>query len=294
MGTLTNEYYIKAFMKFSKGIQNFWFVIGEFIFNGLVVLLAVFWFSGWNFSKLLSFPSVIGVIISFSLIVFPLIWFLPYLKSQMLQAMPDEWQFKVGVIADYPQLDLAWLQQQTNDLESLGFVQLMDCKVEVGTGFTRCFAHPQQYCFAEIGQYWPETGEKNIYHCTIFSLLDRDWAIGEINREVNQNDGIAYIWRHPKHIRTYHPNINLDNFFQLHLRLRQQVITDLGITLLTDVSWTEFRNFLQQMTVFQKQTFSRKPLLLAMLEATFFEMNPKSQWLGDYPKEAAKRRANRR
>ncbi len=42
----------------------------------------------------------------------------------------------------------------------------------------------------------------------------------------------------------------------------------------------------------RKQTFRRKSLLLAMLEATLFEINPKSEWLGDYPKVAAKRRAN--
>jgi hypothetical protein len=44
----------------------------------------------------------------------------------------------------------------------------------------------------------------------------------------------------------------------------------------------------------RKQTLKRKNLLLAMLEATLFERNPKSQWLGDYPQEAAKKRANRR
>ncbi|MDM9381872.1 hypothetical protein QUB80_14300 [Chlorogloeopsis sp. ULAP01] len=38
----------------------------------------------------------------------------------------------------------------------------------------------------------------------------------------------------------------------------------------------------------------RKPLLLSILEATLFELNPKSEWLGDYPKEAAKRRAHHR
>jgi hypothetical protein len=183
---------------------------------------------------------------------------------------------------------------QTSTLESLGFVQLMDWKAEPGNGFVRCFAHPQQYCFAEIGQLFNETGEAIAQHSTIFSLLEQDWVIGEINREVCSGDGISYIWRHPKEIRTYSPNLNLDELLETHLRLRQKILVDLGISLLTDVSWSAFCNLEKQSTLRRKQTLKRKNLLLAMLEATLFERNPKSQWLGDYPQEAAKKCANRR
>ena len=79
---------------------------------------------------------------------------------------------------------------------------------------------------------------------------------------------------------------------QSHLRFRQQMLTDLGITVSTDVSWDAYGTLEQQATIFRKQTFRQKNLLLAMLEATLFEINPKSEWLGDYPKVAAKRRAN--
>ncbi|WP_235082972.1 hypothetical protein [Chlorogloeopsis fritschii] len=225
---------------------------------------------------------------------FRLIWFLSHLKSQLLQALPDEWKFEVAVLADYPLLNLSWLREQTSILESLGFVQLMDYKVEPDTGFARCFAHLQHYCLAEICQIFGENGETIVQSISIFSILEQDWVVGAINREVNQNDGIAYIWRHPKKVGTYYPNISLDEFLQAHLRFRQQMLDDLGITVSTDVSWFAFRNLEQQATIYRKQTMRRKPLFLSILEATLFELNPKSEWLGDYPKEAVKRRANHR
>jgi hypothetical protein len=72
------------------------------------------------------------------------------------------------------------------------------------------------------------------------------------------------------------------------------MLIDLGITVSTDVSWEVFRNLQQKSIILCKQIMRRKPLLLSILEATLFELNPKSEWLGDYPKEAAKRRANHR
>ncbi|MDM9381873.1 hypothetical protein QUB80_14305 [Chlorogloeopsis sp. ULAP01] len=141
------------------------------------------------------------------------------------------------MLADYPLLNVSWLGNQTSTLESLGFVQLMDYKVEPGTGFARCFAHPQHYCFAEIGQIFGANGEAIVEHCTVFSIVEQDWVVGAINREVNQNDGIAYIWRHPKKVGTYYQNVSFDEFFQAHLRFRQQILDDLGITVSTDVSW---------------------------------------------------------
>ncbi|QSJ19987.1 hypothetical protein JYQ62_15500 [Nostoc sp. UHCC 0702] len=74
------------------------------------------------------------------------------------------------------------------------------------------------------------------------------------------------------------------------MNFRQQILTNLGITVATDVSWQTYKNLERQATISRKQSFRHKNLLLAMLEATLFEMHPKSEWLGDYPKEAVKRR----
>ena len=85
-------------------------------------------------------------------------------------------------------------------------------------------------------------------------------------------------------------NVNLNQLLQNHLNFRQQILTNLCITVAIDVSWQTYKNLERQATIFRKQSFRHKNLLLAMLEATLFEMHPKSEWLGDYPKEAVKRR----
>ena len=275
-------------MKLSPGIKNFWFIIGNFLFSLVISILALLWYGNWDKHILLSLPFLVGFIVGFFLNLLPFIWFLSNLKSQLLQAMPDEWELNVAVLTDYPLLNFTWLREQTNILESLGFVQLMDYQVKPGNGFARCFTHPQHYCFVEIGQLFLADGEIITSH-TIFSALEQDWAVGAINRPVQNADGIGYTWRNPKHIRTYQPHLNLDELLQSHLNFRQRIITDLGIYVSTDVSWHFYRNMMQQFTVSSKQIFRRKNLILAMLEATLFELNPKSEWLGDYPQAAAKR-----
>ncbi|MFN6567431.1 hypothetical protein [Dendronalium sp. ChiSLP03b] len=281
-------------MKLSKGIQTFWVAVSNYILLGITLFLYLLAGNGWKLTNLLNLPDMIGFTIVIALVIFPLLWFLSNLKLQLLQATPNEWQFKVAVLADYPQLDLGWLQQKTTTLESLGFVQLMDYQVDPGAGFARCFAHPQQYCFAEIGQIFQKNGEVIAINCCVFSILQQDWVVAVINREVNQNDGIPYMCRNSKHVRTYDPNSNLDELLQTHLRFRQQILTNLGITVSTDVSWSAYSNLERQATISRKQSLRRKNLLLSILEATLFEINPKSEWLGDYLKEAAKRRLKNR
>jgi hypothetical protein len=283
-------------MELNKGIKSFWQQIGIYLYSngGIFLFLGFLCWIGWRFSSLMSLPIILGLIIGLSLLLFPLFWWLSDVKSQLLKAFPDTWEPQTALVEDYPQLNLDLLLIQTSTLESLGFVQLMDWKAEPGNGFVRCFAHPQQYCFAEIGQFFNATGESTYSNCTIFSLLEQDWIIGEINREIRSGDGFSYICRYPKEIRTYSPNLNLDELLQTHLRLREKILVDLGISLLTDVSWSAFYNFQKTFVIRFKQTLKRKNLLLAMFEATLFERNPKSQWLGDYPQEAVKKRANSR
>lgn len=277
-------------MKLSKGIKTFWVALSSHILLSLSLFLYFLAANDWRLTNMFSLPDLTGFTLVVALVIFPLLWFLSNLKLQLLQAIPNEWQFQVAVLADYPQLDLSWLQQQTTNLESLGFVQLMDYNVDSGHGFARCFAHPQQYCFAEIGQIFQKNGEAIAINNSIFSLLEQDWIVAVINREVNQNDAIPYIWRHSKHVRTFDPNIDLNELLQNHLNFRNQIITNLGIKVATDVSWQTYKNIEQQATIFRKQSFRRKNLLLAMSEATLFELKPKSEWLGDYPKETVKRR----
>ncbi|MDF0554877.1 hypothetical protein [Kamptonema sp. UHCC 0994] len=76
---------------------------------------------------------------------------------------------------------------------------------------------------------------------------------------------------------------------QKHLEFRQRMIGDLGIKVLTDVSWENYVKIVQESVIYRKRSLKRKNLLLAMIEVTLFELNPKSEWLGDYAKFARQR-----
>ncbi|HEY9597309.1 MAG TPA: hypothetical protein V6D33_06525, partial [Cyanophyceae cyanobacterium] len=267
-------------MKFNQGIRNFWFQVANFWVSSAVTILLAFWWYGWNLATTIAF---------FLFLCF--IWLLIDTKSRLLKALPGEYQFQPAVLEDFPLLNFTWLQQQTTSLESLGFVHLRDYKLGASPSFGRCFAHPQQYCFAEIGQVFKPTGEVVVMQSGIFSQLEQDWALDNINRELNSYDAIAYIWRGNKSVRIYKHHNNLGELLQAHLEFRQRMINDLSITVCTDISWDNFVELGKQSAAVRRQTMRRKNILLAMVEATLFQMNPKTEWLGDYPKMADKRRA---
>jgi len=98
------------------------------------------------------------------------------------------------------------------------------------------------------------------------------------------------LYRNPKVIGIHDPNPRLEEVFQAHLRTRQQIISDLGITVLTDVSWDAYVQFNQNLVAYIKQALTQRNLLVGMIKATLYELNPKPDWFyGDYPAIAARR-----
>ncbi|MBU7582283.1 MAG: hypothetical protein KAF91_05140 [Nostoc sp. TH1S01] len=280
-------------MQLSAGIQQFWIAIASYILLGLSFFLYLLAGNNWQLTNMLSLPDLMGFTLVVAIVIFPLLWYLSNLKCQILHSMPDDVQFQEIVPTNYSQLDIVSLAYYTTILESLGFIHLIDHDIKPGIGFARCFAHPEYYCFAEVGQAFTETGEVIAQNFALFSVLQQDWIVAEINRAINSHDGIAYIWRHPQHIRRYHPNIDIEELLQSHLQFRQQILADLGIHLSTDLSWTAFKAYEKQAIIFRKQAMRRKNLLMAMLEATLFELSPKSEWLGNYLKQAVKNPKNK-
>jgi len=221
--------------------------------------------------------------------------YLHKVKTKMLGRLSHGTTIQPAVTSDFPHIDSAWLQQQTTLLESLGFVHLADYSpnIESTQSFGRCFAHPQHCCFAEIGQLRAGKNHATITHAVIASVFDQDWKLAHINRSTRSTDSISYMWRHPKGIRVFAPTTTLDILLQRHLEFRQKMLLDLGLTVSTDISWCTYLDLEDQSAKYRHATIKRKPLLIAMLEATWFELNPKSEWLGDYPRLAARRSRDR-
>lgn len=262
-------------MKLSNGTENFWSQIRNYLLSsGLTIIVA---FSSYG-------PRVGNIITFFLFLCF--LWLLSDTKSKLLRGLPDEFQYEVANLNDFPLLNFNWLQQQSSELEALGFVRLIDYKLVGGTpGFSRCFSHPESYCYAEVFEVFQATGESFARQTVIGSNLDEGWYLATINREANIKDGISYgFWRNPKSVCTHYPEMSLAELLEKHLTFRQRMIMDLGITVLTDVSWENYVQLQQEWVIYRKRSLRGKIILLAMIEVTQFELNPKSEWLGDYAK----------
>lgn len=260
--------------KLTEGTQNFWSQIRNYLLSSGLTIVIAFLAFGWQGGSITTF---------FLFLCF--LWLLSDTKEKILRGLPDRFDYVPAILQDYPLLSFTWLEQQTQELESLGFVQLIDYTTGANPAFARCFAHPKHYCYAEVCQVFKANGESFSRQAVIFSALEQRWELANINREVNITDSIAYgFWRNAKKIRIYHPISSLDNLLQNHLNWRQRMQTDIGIALLRDISWENYVRLQEDAVADRKQALKKKILLLAMREVTKFELNPKSEWLGDYAK----------
>lgn len=260
-------------MKLSDGVQDFWSKIRGYALCSALTIALAFYFHGWKMASTIAF---------FLLVYF--FWFLSNTKEKLIRALPTDFAYENVTIDDYPLVNFTWFQQKTDELKSLGFDQIMDYKTAKTLGFERCFSHPKYFCYADVSEVFTVDGES--YRNTVISSgLDKGWSLSSNNREVINIDSIAYgLWCNPKNVRTYHPELRLEELFHKHLQMRQRMIDDIGVSLLTDVSWDNYIEKQQKGVIYRKKAFEQKVLLLAMIEVTRFELNPKSEWLGDYAK----------
>jgi hypothetical protein len=263
-------------MSLSNGTQNFWSQVRGYSLSSVLTIGVAVYFYGWK---------IASIITIFLFICF--IWLLSDIKEKLIRSQPDEFKYENTNIQDYPLLNLNWFQNQTNQLELLGFVRIMDYKIPQTSGFARCFAHPVNYCYVEVNELFMATGESVSRNISIISFLEQRWVLSGINQEVSRSiaASIAYgFWRNPRSVRIYYPNLSLEELFHRHLQMRQQMITNIGVSVLTDVSWDNYVNKQQEGTIYRKKSMKQKSLLLAMIDVTKFELNPKSEWLEDYAK----------
>ncbi len=274
-------------MKLNPGTKNFWIQIGNILFAAIVLVAIAFYFAGSN-----------GVILALFIGTGLLVSFLMATKTAIVSGLPDTWDITSTTFTDFPNLDRTWLEQQTDQLTALGFQILMDYKLVNSSvsGFARCFSHPQHYCFLEMGQCFPATGGV-IYNSSMMSYFDADWTLASVGREITINDSFPRLWRHPHSVVLFRKADDRNNdpgqLLQSHLQFREQMTADLGITLCRDISWDAYQKLEQQAAIERKKRLQQCNLLLGMIEVTLFELNPQSEWLGDYGKIRQKRRSQR-
>ncbi|WP_434686856.1 hypothetical protein [Pseudanabaena minima] len=152
-------------MKLSDGTQNFWSQMRGYALSSALTIAIAFHFYGWK---------IASIIALFLFVCF--IWLLSDIKEKLIRTQPDLFNYETTTIEDYPLLNFNWFQNQTDQLKLLGFVQIMDYKIPQSPGFARCFAHPVNYCYAEVNEVFKATGEsldllQNQKHVRFISFL---------------------------------------------------------------------------------------------------------------------------
>jgi hypothetical protein len=252
-------------MKLSPLLRQFWIALISYLAIALITTVLC----GWGFGL-----PVAGLVIAVFMV--SLILVLVTGQPLLVTGLPQQWRGRPLGAADYQDLDLSLLDSYSQTLQALGFQPLQDYTQGPGPvrAVARCFGHPEQCCFAEVG-WW---GGEVITHTVFFSILDRGWMLVDFNRAPHQRDSLAYTWRNPREIRRYHPELMLDGVYHQHLLKRQAMIDDLQVNVLPSVSWEIYREIQQELVRRPSQTLRQKNLLVAMIQATQFERQPRREW----------------
>jgi hypothetical protein len=258
-------------MKLSPLLRQFWSALIGYVAIALITVILCGINLGW-----------IAACLTFSLFSIVLTVALLTCQPLLVTGLPQAWRGRPLNQADYQYLDLSLLDSYSEALRALGFQPLQD--YTQGTGpvrsMARCFGHPEQSCFAEVG--WHGGNVQQITHTVFFSILDRGWMLVDFNHAPSRRDSLAYTWRNQREVRRYHPDLLIDGVFHQHLSKRQAMVEDLKVNILPSVSWEIYCEIQQELVRRPTQTLRQKNLLVAMIQATRFEQQPSREWLGAY------------
>jgi hypothetical protein len=265
-------------MALSPGLKKFWILIGGICALGCGLAIGLIYWKGL-FSG--GIAATIVLIIVSSLI--------GSIQLQLVNAVSRPPKATPCNLADHQGYDEPWFEHYQITLEELGFQLLTDCHLKAqSTTVAKFFYHTEHQCFAELlqsGIKSPNLADNTlIYRRTIVSCLNPDWTLIDFDRENLPLDGLSYMWRNPQEIRHYRNTESLREMLTLHLNDRAVILHQLKTTLRFEPTWEEFQAYEVQVYARIRKTLMRRNLLLALFEATLYELKPKTTWLGDYGK----------
>jgi hypothetical protein len=238
-----------------------WNIISPFIF---------FWISGILYRVGLS-PLIVEPI----LIMLPVVLFLEvFIKLLLIPSLPHL-KFIPARPESFRNLNKNRLDVYTAELEALGFVHLTDYTIPSLQGMARLFAHPQEYCFAEIGQV-----NSLPMFCSISCQLENQWILATTNSRFSAT-GYAFL-RQPRNLVKQVNSDSTDVLLQSLLEWRDQVSTDLNLGIIQDVEEKTYFDIQTRNRSNQRSSFLTSSITVKLVEMLKFSLHPKSEWLGDY------------
>jgi hypothetical protein len=218
-------------------------------------------------------------------------------KRRVLKNMPTSYSFPPTTPSQFPRLDTAELDRYTREFESLGFVRLLDFSLVSDAAkqipnFCRLFAHTRNHCFAEVSQPFPHGKAPMPVKCSIQGCLQNDWTLAFSDRKPQAASSLL---RRKKALGVCIPGSTTYELLQAFLQMRDQMCTDLGISYLKDDSWAAYIAKTQRAAMDMREALEQTNFATGISEVyyrKFSLLKTKSEylWLGDYPKEAERRK----
>ncbi|MEG3846181.1 hypothetical protein QT971_02215 [Microcoleus sp. herbarium19] len=267
-------------------MKKIFFFVLAFIFSAFVTPIVRYYLTA--ILRSVAAPGwLIGVLVPVVtwFIVFTLLLLL-FGKPIFLEELSKDIKFVPVEPDEFPQLDAKSLQRYTDALESVGFVKLIDFKIVGGQiSFVRLFVHPQHSCWAEVGQIFFKSRKPMPIAVTIGSALEPNWSLSTGDIKISSLlFGIGYMMRHPRTLWISKPGVTPSKLLQTHLQRRGQIISTLNleVTELTDTSLAAYFTFQLEERIKRKQVLQRKNIIVGLIEALLFAVNPKQEWMGEY------------
>jgi hypothetical protein len=207
-----------------------------------------------------------------------------FMKQLVVLGMPINLFFESTSPARFPDHDLETLARLTREFEALGFRHALDYSVRAdppvsSSGFARLLVHPDKRGYAEINQVFPNGKPPAPMGCLVASLLDDGWQLSTTDRKPNASN---YLLRRRRSLWTAHPGAAPADLWREHLTWRQQITSDLMLKPLADTSPDAYFANERRAALERQENLRRKFFLALWFEMIAFQIQPKSQWMGDY------------
>lgn len=219
------------------------------------------------------------------------------MKGRALKNMGTSYSFPPAVPGQFPKLDTEKLDYYTREFEGMGFTRLGDFSMVSDApkpipSFCRLFVNTKQHCFGTAFQFFPMGKSPRALKCGIASHLDDGWDLGFGDRKPIAASSLV---RRPRGIGVNMPEATPYELLNAFLQMRTQVCQDLGISPLKNDTLEAYIARLQASHKDIRESVRRRSFAVGVPQVywrKFSLLKTKQEyvWLGDYPKEAERRK----
>lgn len=219
------------------------------------------------------------------------------MKGRVLKNMATSYSFPPATPAQFPGLDTAALERYSREFESMGFVRLLDFSLASNAAaqipsFCRLYAHTKYHCFGEVSQIFPRGKAPMPLACSIQSVLQDGWTLTFSDRKPMAAGSLL---RRRKALSVSMPGTDSSALLQAFLQMRDNVCQDLGISVVREDTLEAYIAKVQRSATEMREAVKAKNFATAVSHVYYRKLallkaREEYTWLGDYPKEAERRK----